>query len=256
MKTIKKHLGILFMSLLLSTSVSHAQQMFSVHVDNVKPEKMKDYETISKEFHTLCVNNNLQDISWTTITLSDARYIYVTPIENMADLDKNYMAPLMEKLGKETFTDIFKRFDECYDSHTNYIVRKVDDLSYSAGETGKPSEYGKSGNYREYHFLYYAPKNYKNLKEAMKEVKDLYKKKHSKISYSIYQSGFGNPESYFLVAISGEDELDIATRGKVNDVTLGDERKAIMHKVFKNCLRYEKLEGNVRPDLTYSPKQK
>lgn len=252
MKTIKNYVGILCLFLLLTTSATYAQQMFSVHVDNVKPEKMMDYEAIAKEFHTLCVNNNIQDISWTTITLSDARYVYVTPIENMADLDKNYFAPLMEKIGKETFSNLFERFDECYDAHTNYIVRKVDDLSYTSAD--QPSDYSKLGDYREYHFLYYAPKNYQSLKEAMKEVKDLYQTKQSKISYSIYQSGFGNPESYFMVAISGEDELDIATRGKENDVALGDERKAIMHKVFKNCLRYEKLEGNVRPDLTYSPK--
>ena len=37
-------------------------------------------------------------------------------------MDKKALAPLMEKMGDEAFKDIFKRFNDCYDQHAEYIV--------------------------------------------------------------------------------------------------------------------------------------
>jgi len=55
------------------------------------------------------------------------------------------------------------------------------------------------------------------MKEAMMAVKEMFKAKGSKASYSVYRSGFGNPESYYLVSISGENQAETAKNGMEND---------------------------------------
>ena len=115
MKLLKNTL--LFLSILcLTFNVSQAQnKSYWVHQDNVKPSMVGEYEKIAKEFNAACKEHNAQT-SWITATTDDFRYMYVTPIENMADLDKRPFADMAKAMG-DSFGDIFNRFNKCYNSH-------------------------------------------------------------------------------------------------------------------------------------------
>jgi hypothetical protein len=252
MKFFKK--GILILSIVLFTfNYASAQDeqptMFVVHTDNVKFEMIPKYEELALKLKNNCEENEIKDMTWTAISVEDGRYVYVSPIKNMADLDTNPMEKLTEKIGKEEMGKMFDEMDECYDSHSDAIVHYLPELSYI------PEGYSIEGkNYREYHFLYYSPKNGKELDEAMAKVKEMYKTKGSKNGYEVYHSGFGSDESYFMVAISGTDELSIAEGGKENQELFGDEQDAALWNVIKLTTKYDQIEATVRPDLSYNPK--
>lgn len=253
MKIIKTRFLIL-MTMLFAFNLSNAQDkqptMFAVHTDNVKFEMAPKYEGLAKQLKENCEKYDIKGASWTAISIEDGRYVYVTPIENMADLDKNPMGDLAEKMGQEELGKMFDEMDDCYDSHSDSVVHYVSDLSYI------PEDYSTADkNHREYHFLYYAPKNGKEMKDAMSKVKEMFATKGVKNGYEVYHSGFGSEESYYMVSISGSDDLAIAQGGEENDKALGDEKDATFWNVIKLTTKYDQVEGDVRPDLSYYPSE-
>ena len=250
MKLLKNTL--LYLSILcLSFNLSQAQnKMFSVHQDNVKPSMIGEYEKIAKEFNAACEEHNVQT-SWITATTGDLRYMYVSEIENMADLDKRPFADMAKAMG-DAFGDLFNQFDKCYDSHSSYVIVMDDELTYMPEGFSQTQE---GQNHRKYFYLYYTPENGAKIREGMKAVKELFASKGSKEYYRVYRNGFGTAESYYMVAISSKDEVDSATRGKANDELLGPNRYETFNKVMNYATRLEELSGAIRPDLAYSPKE-
>lgn len=250
MKNLKTTLLFAFI-LCLSFNVSQAQnKLFSVHQDNVKPSMIGEYEKIAKEFNAACEEHNVQT-SWITATTGDLRYMYVSEIENMADLDKRPFADMAKAMG-DAFGDLFNQFDKCYDSHSSYVIVMDDELTYMPEGFSQTQE---GQNHRKYFYLYYTPENGAKIREGMKAVKELFASKGSKEYYRVYRNGFGTAESYYMVAISSKDEVDSATRGKANDELLGPNRYETFNKVMNYATRLEELSGAIRPDLAYPPKE-
>lgn len=260
MKTINS--GLLILTILLFTfSVATAQEeakeenknkMYNVHIDNVRFDKMMDYEKVAKEFKDNCVKHNVQDANWTTISTEDGRYIYVTEIENMADLDKNQMGDLYEKMGEEAADKLFDGMNQCYDSHSSHISHYLDSLSYHP----ENAEITEDDTHLEYHFLYYTPRNADALYEAMKAVKDVFASNNISNGYSVYHSGFGSDENYFLVAIKGKNGMQLEEFGEANRKAYGKEGQAKLFDAIKLTMRYDKVEARIRPDLSYQPTKK
>jgi hypothetical protein len=224
--------------------------MFVVHTDNVKFEKIPKYEELALKLKESCEKHDITEMSWTAISVEDGRYIYVSPIKNMADLDRKPMESLAKKMGKEEMGKMFEEMDDCYDSHSNSIVHYLPELSYI------PDGYSTEGkNHREYHFLYYSPKNEKEMREALLKVMEMYKTKGVGTGYQVYHSGFGSDESYFMVAVSGKNSLAIATMDEENNALLGEEKNALLWNVIKVAYKYDQVEATVRPDLSYYPSQ-
>lgn len=251
MKIFKKGM-LALMTVVFAFNVSNAQDeqptMFAVHTDNVNFNMMAQYEGLAKQLKDNCEKYNIKDASWTAISVEDGRYVYVTPIKSMADLDKNPMGDLAEKMGEEEMGEMFEKMNECYDSHSDEIVHFIPKLSYL------PEGYNtQDKNYREYHFLYYSPKDAKGMSESMEKVRDMFKAKGVKNGYEVYHSGFGSEESYYMVAIAGEDGLSIAKGGKENDELLGDDKDATFYNVIKLTTKYDQVEATIRPDLSYAP---
>ncbi len=251
MKTLKSKV-LIGMLLLLWSMHGFAQEnkptMYVVHEDHVNFEMAPQYEQSLNEFRENVKKHNIGGIDWVTISINDGRYVHVSKIDSFADLDENAMAPLVEKMGKEAFGTLLNKMDACYDSHQEYIVYHLPELSYMPEGAGT----GEGENYREYHFVYYTPKNAKAMKEAMLKIKELFEQKKSKMAYNIFKSGFGNPENYYMVSVASKDEVALAKSGMENDNVLGEEREAIFFNMIKLASRYDKLEGEIRPDLSYA----
>jgi len=247
MKAIKSTL-LLAVLFCFTINFSQAQKMYSVHVDFVKPSKIMDYEKASKEFTEACKKYNPQ-ARWITVKTSDNRYMYVSPMENFAELDENPFADMAKAMG-DSFGDMFKQFNTCYDKHGDYVLTLDEGLTYMPeGITQTP----EGENYREFYFLYYTPENQGKLREAMKGIKDLFASKGSKEYYRVYRSGFGVIDSYYMVAVAAKDRIDSATRGKANDELLGEGAKEIFGNLNNSIARFEEVSAWMRPDLYYQP---
>lgn len=226
-------------------------QLFYIHEDLVKPSMIQEYEQISKEFKEACIEHNLQGLSWQVASTSTGRYLNISPIANMAELDQNVMAPLAEKMGDEAFKDMFKRFNQCYDKHGDYTVYLNEELTYMPEGINTTTE---GQNYRKWHFLHVTPENIPNLKAKLIALKALYARKGSKEYYRIYHNGFGGMGDYYVAVLSAIDEEDYAKKSKANEVLLGEEGKKLFDEVFQYVFKYEVESGGMHPDLGYTPK--
>ncbi|SMG53325.1 hypothetical protein [Arenibacter troitsensis] len=253
MRTLKKIIFIVIAMALLpliGSAQGEKNQAYYVHEDRVKPSKINDYNLVSKDFKEACEKHKLKDMSWQVGSTDTGRYFNISPIENMAELDKNVMAPLAEKMGEEAFRNLFRRYNECYDKHGDYVIYLNKELTYMPEGISTTTE---GQNYRKWHFLYVAPSNIQNLKGKLKELKALYTSKGSKEYYRIYHNGFGNMGDYYLAVISAIDAEDYAKKSKENEVLLGDEGKKLFDEMFSYVLKYETESGQMHPDLAYTP---
>lgn len=256
MKTVK-FISLLFAIAVLPTDELFAQstnanQAFWVHEDQVKPSMLKEYETLTKDFITACKEHDLKDADWSTATLEGGTYLSITPVNNMADLDKNTLAPLVDKMGEEKFRAIFNRFDKTYDVHKNYMVHLISDMSYMPKglSTNTPGE-----DYRKWHFFHVTPENVANLRNKMKEIKALYQEKGADQHFRIYRNGFGTAGDYYLVVISAKDAQSYHTTSDQTDVLLGEEGEKLFDEMMQYVHRYESRTGSMRPDLGYVAKK-
>lgn len=253
MRTLKKTFFI-SLAITLITFTTSAQieknQAYYIHEDQVKPNMIQKYDMVSKDFKEACKKHNLQEMSWQVASTDTGRYFNISPIDNMAELDKNVMAPLAEKMGEEAFGNLFKRYNECYDKHGDYIIYLNKELTYMPEGINTTIE---GQNYRKWHFLYVSPSNIQNLKGKLKELKALYTSKGSKEYYRIYHNGFGNMGDYYLAVISAKDAEDYAKKSKENEALLGEEGKKLFNGIFNYVLKYETETGRMHPELAYMP---
>jgi hypothetical protein len=238
----------------LQTTTLFAQnvnQAFWIHEDQVKPSMLKEYETVTKDFIKACKEHDLKDADWATSRIDCGTYLTIVPINSMADFDKNSMAPLAKKMGEENFRAIFNRFDECYDTHRNYMVHLIDDMSYMPNglTTNTVGE-----DYRKWHFFHVTPQNVANLRNKMMEVKSLYETKGAKQHFRIYRNGFGSTGDYYLVVISAKDAQSYAKTSEETDKLLGEEGEKLFDDLMQYVHKYESKTGRMRPDLAYTSK--
>ncbi|OEY73247.1 hypothetical protein [Salegentibacter salarius] len=251
MKTAKL-ISLLLAIVLLQTTNLFAQnvnQAFWVHEDQVKPSMLKEYEAVSKDFIKACKEHDLKDADWATARIDGGTYLTIAPINSMADFDKNPMAPLAEKMGEENFRAIFSRFDKCYDTHRNYMVHLIDDMSYMPNGLTTNTE---GEDYRKWHFFHVTPQNVANLRDKMKKVKSLYETKGAKQHFRIYRNGFGSTGDYYLVVISAKDAQSYTKTSEETDKLLGEEGEKLFDDLMQYVHKYESKTGRMRPDLAYN----
>jgi hypothetical protein len=252
MKNLKS--TILFAIALFATyfTLNAQDQMFSIHIDYVKPSMESEYVEITKAFVAECKKHNLQNADWTEIRFANGTYMTFEAIPNMAALDANNFAPLVEKMGEANFKALFDRFSKCYDRHGSYIINRIESLTYMPEGALAAQE---DHNYRKFHYLYVSPTTSKMIAEKMKAIKDLYIKKGSKEYYRVYHSGFGTMGEYYLVIISAKDEKSYITQSDENEKLLGEEGKKLLDDLFINISRYEPVTGYIKPTLSYITKK-
>jgi hypothetical protein len=252
MKTFKTLL-LMAAFILLAPLVSNAQDMYRIHEDVVKPSHVAEYEGILAEMMAMVNKAEVKDARWITLVSNNSHYSYISPIKNMADLDKpNFIAQLIEKEGRDKVMGLFTRMDKCYDTELDYIISLNRDLSYMPnGITQTP----EGENYRQNHKLYVSPANSAIVTEKLKTLKKLYETNGSKSYYRVYNSGFGTDGEFIMVATAAIDDLDMAQKGKQNRELIGEkDLQDAIFEMYANTLRYEKIEGEIRPDLGYTAK--
>jgi hypothetical protein len=231
---------------------SEKNLMYRVHEDQVKLSMVSEYEAVVKELIGLMKKHSIPDTHWITLASNDSKYRFISPIKGMADLDKSsFITTLTEKEGEETISGLFDRMDKCYDTELDYILWLDNSLTYMPeGFTQTP----EGMNYRRNHMLYVSPGNRKAVNESMKAVKATFEKIGSKEYFRVYRSGFGAEGEFYMVAIAYKDQVDQAQKSKANNALMGEEDKKVFDNLFQNLLKYEVMEGWIRPDLGYSSK--
>lgn len=230
---------------------ANASQAYWVHEDPVYPAKVADYEAYCTTLTIKCTEFGITAANWFTISTDDLRYFHVSKIQNMADLDKSRFSVLKDKMGKDDFNSLFDDFDECYDTHSDYIIHLDKELSYMP----KGIEVMQKGmNYRKLDFYYVTPQNLDKIIGIAKQFKRLFQDKNSEEFFRVYRSGFGAAGQYLMVATSAKSAEDYERIHSANKTLLGLEREKLMSDLLKTIIKTETLTGYMREDLSYLPK--
>lgn len=253
MRTLKTRLLLALITLTLCCGI-YAQekttQAFWVHEDRVKPAMVSEYETICKELTGNMKKHNIQEMNVLVTSTNDNRYMWVSPISGMADIDKPIFKTLSEKMGADNMAKLFDNMNKSYDVEHDYIIHLDNELSYMPGGITQTPE---GQPYRKFHYFHYTPANAKAVKEKAKAIKDLFASKGSKLEYRTYHSGFGNRGAYYMVAIAAKDAADYAAKVAQNNALLGEEWQNTYSEFMDTLLDYKVVEGQMRPDMAYSP---
>ena len=243
-------IACMVMPFMLSAQDDGNYQMFWVHEDKVKPSKVADYEKQAKTFAEKCAEYNAEMPGWILSQTMDFRYMYVTPIKSLADINYDGMGDLREKMGAEAFDQMFDAWDDTYSSHGDYVITMDKELTYMPeGITQTP----EGENYRKFWYLHTTPAKAKKLREKMLAIKELYESKGSTAYYRVYKNGFGTMGDFFLVAAASKDGVTFETAGAANDKLLGEDAKPLFTEVMQYITKIEEVTGYMRPDLAYSP---
>ncbi len=237
--------------LLLNAQGSDKFQSYGVHEELVIPSMVSEYETAVKDLVANVKKYDIKELKWITSVTNDSRYLYLYPIANMADLDKDNFKLLGEKMGADKLGEIFNRMNKCITQNFDYVLRLDKELTYMPGGITQTPE---GQNFRRFYYLRYTPQQEEKLVASMKAIKDMFQKKNSKMDYRVYRSGFGAAGEYFMVAIAAKDALSYETMNAENDKLLGEEMGKVFGEMMKNLSKMEEVSGGMRPELGTSSK--
>jgi hypothetical protein len=224
-------------------------QAYVFHTDPVHLSNLSEYENVAKNLVEEC-NKHKAKSGWAAFKMNGSNYVYVSPIKNMAELDKNSFSDLQEKMGNEAFGKLFEKFNQHYDSHSDYVMILDKDLSYMPSGINITPE---GLNYR-YNTLYYvAPKNYGKAVQIAKEFKKLYAEKGSKEYYRVYHSGFGTAGNYLMVARAAKNAAEFEASRDENNNLIGEDGSELYKKLLALLLKTEIMTGYMMPELSYFP---
>lgn len=255
LKTLKQTLLIILLiitPLLVDAQEEKNVQAYLVHEDRVKPSMVQVYEQVAKDLVAACTEHNIQELNWMTVAQDDNTYLYITPMEKFAELDVNNFSFLADKMGKEKMNTLFDRFYPCYDEHGDYVIYLHKELSYQPGGIN-PNPEGKY--FRKFMYDYVTPSNEKDYLEVLKEIKDMFAEKNSKMNYRIYSTGFGTIGKYYLIVIEGESPLQLETLAAENWKMMEEDFQPIFNKIRAKIDKTDEKTGWMRSDLSYLPKK-
>lgn len=227
-------------------------QLLSIHEDLVIPSKAEEYEKAAMGLVDAIKKHKISGITYTAASIDDYTYIYFTPVENLAAVDKMgaSFAELEEKMGKAAFAGMMKSFDACYPSHRNYLVRLRPDLSYKP-EHGVQISDGL--NFRHWDYYYIHPGMEDEAEAIAKEWVALNEKLKTAEGYRLYVNSYGLEGPLFIVVQSGKSPADFYTRSEAWMQKAGEAGKALMKRTMKVVRQFESKDGMIRPELSASP---
>lgn len=227
-------------------------ELFIMHQDVVKIDKIAEYEGYVKELFDLWKKHGMEVTVKHASKTSDNKYNFLTPLKSYADLDKHntYWENFSKKVDKDRIESLMKKMDATYSSHKNVIIRKSHDLSYW------PEDDRMKGETTKYlHFAHFQFKlgHMDKANKLMKEYKDLMIKKKNRDGYTVWVSDIGGDMGQVVVVRWAKDPIDFHTASKSRNDSVADEIKTLRNNFGKVLTSYSSNTGKPMPEFVYMP---
>lgn len=239
--------ALFLMALAYSSQAQEAKtQMYVVHEDLVKPNMVKEYEDACKALKEAFGEHSTEGSRYLTVSLDDMRYLFVSPIANMAALDSNFFQPVVEAMGEENFGKLMSKYDGTFTTHKDYVVSLNHDLSYNSDEIVQ-----EGVNYRRFSYFFVNPDKWEEATAIGKEWKDLYSSKNIPSGYRVYTGGLGTEPTMLIVEWAKSAADYYAQEAKTREM-LGDVQDLI-NRTMAISNKMESYDGWIRADLSHLP---
>jgi len=243
----------------LHTNLAYGQedktknQLFIIHEDVVKPSMVAQYEKAASDLVAKLKEHNIASFNYGAASTTDLHYLYVTPIKNMAELDINAEEEIIEKMGKDATRAMWEQFANCYDSHKNFLVTRLTDLSYQPESADND---GEQKNFIHWDYYHVQPGKGDEARSLSKEWRDLYASNNVAMGYNLYVGGIGTDMPLFVTTQRAKNAADFQMQSAKTAELLGDAGKDLNQRTMAITLRFESRDGWARPDLSYTPATK
>lgn len=258
MKTGIQKLGLLLLGLLLCIGVGAQEnsepQLMVIHEDYLLPSKVESYKEVVKELNSNLLKHGFSDLVTYAHLSDDFVFMYSSPIKDMADLDRNWVKELYDKMGAEAFNKMWDGYNDKYSHHRSFVVAYHPDLSYSA--EGKPTAehyIPKEHLYRHWTFLYCNANQAGKMHEMAKEWVELYKSKKSEVSFFYYTSVMGLDDDLVVIMTSYKDAAHMAEMDAKNSDLMEGDAKALWSETSEYIREVKEVSGWMLPELSILP---
>lgn len=215
---------------------------FAVYEDKVNPSMDALYKATLKKLKSACEQHKVS-FSYTSVAYDDNSYIHLVPIKGFADLDKNMLADLETKMGKDALSSIFADFDKCTESSTSFVVSMLPNMSLQSPPVGE--------NFRDVLFWEYQPGKGEEAEKIIMEWKALYESKKAVLGFITYKVLLGREPGYAFVSW-GKNELDHATKSQKNNELFGEEAGKLWTKTLAITKKYYSKRAWVLADHSHA----
>lgn len=227
-------------------------ELYLIHEDVIYPYMTDKYEKAASDFAGMMKESNVEG-SYTALQTDIFTYSYVTPVKDYEGLAKYFdmRSNMMEKVGKDKFTQVMSGFDGCYASHKNFLLTLRNDLSYKAKYGLNPEE---GANFRHLDYVYPMPGKEAEMIQILKEYQALYSSKNIEQGYRVYIGGIGTDMPMVLFVQPAKSQIDWATFSEEQEKLLGEEGGNLWRRAMAITMKFEHHSGMMRPDLYYKSK--
>ena len=215
---------------------------YAIYEDVVKPSMDATYKEALKKLKSACEQHKA-GLSWSSAAFDDGSYSHLVPIKGLADLDKNMMADLESKMGKESLGAIFAELDKCVESQSSFAVSMLPNMSYMTPPAGE--------NYRDLLFWQVLPGKEAEGEKIIMEWKKLHEDKKAPNGFVTYKVLFGREPGYAFVSW-GKNEVDLATKAQKTNELFGEEGGKLWAKTMAMTKKYYSKRAWVLPDFSHA----
>jgi len=220
----------------------------------VKPSCIAEFEAASKE--TLAEwSKHKYPYSFEGYFSEDMHFVFFTPLTNFAEIDSYYMVleELKKKMGTERWNALWKRESAALDYLRSRIFYYMPELSYFPENPRlKPGE----ESFAVWSFYSVIPGREDEFEAVSKEWVTLHKEKNWQNGYKCYAGDFGADMPVYLVFWKTKSEADALINLEKSSNIFGEEGKALEDKGTSLLRGLKMKRGWLRPDLSYTPKDK
>jgi len=226
-------------------------QLWLVEDCAVNPCGVGEFEAVVKEFVALAVEHKYP-YRWYGHSTDDFHYYFTFPVENLGAVDNIFEAwdELAEKMGKEQYQALHKRFDGVIESYKYFLLRSMPEMSYTPEN---PRLLPEERKFFHLNFFYLPYGKEKEFEEISKEWVALYKSKNISDGTWFYAGVIGTDNPIYILSRRTKNRADYYSQYAVIDGLLGEESTALWKKTRPLLKKIERQDGWFRPDLSYTP---
>ncbi len=245
-------LFFIFCGLLFAQDKKSEDELYLMHVDVVKIDKVTQYEENVKKELELWKKHGMETTIRYASKTDDNHFHFLTPLESYNDIDKQneYWENFTNKAGAETVKELYKNYEDTYVSHRNTLIKKVVDLSYTPENPRlKPEEF-KFLHFDHYYFK--EGKTSEGLK-LMKEFKELMIKKNSPNPYHVWIADIGDDIGKVVVVRPAKGNVDYYEESNKRMKSIAEELKEMWPRFAPLLKDFSHNNGIPKPDFLYFP---
>jgi len=228
-------------------------EFFIVHEELAKPNSLVAYEAATRDLIAAMTEKkvNVPFSNWRTFSTTDMHYYFVAQVDGFAALDKipAGFAKARDMVRAARWDDISRRGNETMSSYNEFVVMHRPDLSYTPAN---PRVAAADRRYFRWEFYYIIPGKEQEAEQVARDYIALFKQKNIGDPFNIYVALSGNDLPLWVVSIPAKSETDLVAADAQVNATVGDAIRPLQARALAVTRRFERREGMLRPDLSYS----